>query len=111
MLRLYDNEGQFINDSIGSTIEGIEDVQVWDWFFPEPGEYDLRLHFTTFHQVDGLPECGPHSDCFSSGAHNVIVISDTMHVTLLAAPIPATVWLFCSGLLGLIGVARRKVRI
>ena len=29
-------------------------------------------------------------------------------MTPTAVPVPAAVWLFCSGLLGLVGVARRK---
>jgi len=29
-------------------------------------------------------------------------------VGITPVPVPATAWLFCSGLLGLIGVARRK---
>ena len=33
---------------------------------------------------------------------------DNVHVEVAAVPIPAAVWLFGSGLLGLIGVARRK---
>jgi hypothetical protein len=33
------------------------------------------------------------------------------NVTVSAVPVPATAWLFGSGLLGLIGVARRKVHV
>jgi hypothetical protein len=32
----------------------------------------------------------------------------TISGTLATIPVPAAVWLFCSGLLGLIGIARRK---
>ena len=44
--------------------------------------------------------CGADAGCFSNlGIDNV---------TVSAVPVPAAVWLFGSGLLGLVGVARRK---
>ena len=33
---------------------------------------------------------------------------DNLNVTVAPVPVPAAVWLFGSGLMGLIGVARRK---
>jgi PKD repeat protein len=33
---------------------------------------------------------------------------DTIAITVSAVPVPAAVWLFGSGLLGVIGIARRK---
>ena len=48
--------------------------------------------------------CGADPGCFSNLAiDNVIVTADVP-----AVPVPAAVWLFGSGLLGLVGVARRK---
>ena len=44
--------------------------------------------------------CGAVPGCFSDLAIDNVVVS--------AVPVPAAVWLFGSGLLGLIGVARRK---
>jgi len=41
------------------------------------------------------------------GAHYVLHLEGTVS----AVPLPATLWLFVSGLSGLIGVARRKVRV
>lgn len=36
------------------------------------------------------------------------IVADAKTITLAAVPIPAAIWLFGSGLLGLIGIARRK---
>jgi hypothetical protein len=41
------------------------------------------------------------------GNDQAIAIDD-LRVQLSAVPLPATVWLFASGLLGLVGMARRK---
>ena len=41
-------------------------------------------------------------------ANCTFVLGDTCATTVAAVPVPAAVWLFGSGLLGLVGVARRK---
>ncbi len=46
--------------------------------------------------------CGPVPGCTSEAYF------DNVSVTVEAVPVPAAVWLFGSGLLGLVGVARRK---
>ena len=45
--------------------------------------------------------CGADAGCFSNLAID--------NVTVSAVPVPAAVWLFGSGLLGLVGVARRRM--
>jgi hypothetical protein len=49
-------------------------------------------------------DCGGNLNCrFDAYIDNVSIVTD-----VAAVPVPAAVWLFGSGLLGLIGVARRK---
>lgn len=48
--------------------------------------------------------CGADAGCFS----NLAIDNVTVTADVSAVPVPAAVWLFGSGLLGLIGVARRK---
>ncbi len=45
-------------------------------------------------------------NCVASNTYANGIIDD---ITISAVPIPTAAWLFCSGLLGLIGIARRKV--
>jgi hypothetical protein len=66
----------------------------------------------------GPPSCTPHPDggtCFASGVgllpytgfDDYIGVDHQIDV-LAAVPIPAAIWLFGSGMMGLIGIARRK---
>ena len=49
-------------------------------------------------------DCGANTNCaFDARIDNVSIVTDVS-----AVPVPAAVWLFGSGLLGLVGVARRK---
>jgi hypothetical protein len=48
--------------------------------------------------------CGADAGCFS----NVFIDNVSITADVSAVPVPAAVWLFGSGLLGLVGVARRK---
>lgn len=79
--------------------------------FPTAGDYILELRMATFHQLGGLSGCGPHSSCFdSTKPFSDLITYDTMNVHLSSAPVPAAVWLFGSGLIALVGLARRKAR-
>ena len=58
-------------------------------------------HYITGTDITGIENCGSwNAGCWPSG--------DTLTVSLGAVPIPAAVWLFGSGLIGLIGIARKK---
>lgn len=46
--------------------------------------------------------------CITPGSANVAGSGDCSVVTVSAVPVPAAVWLFGSGMLGLLGFARRK---
>ena len=67
---------------------------------------------TTGMVNDGIPGVGMTSPSFGNFNGNFDIMSATMvsYVTAPAAavPVPAAVWLFGSGLLGLVGIARRK---
>lgn len=52
----------------------------------------------------GLP---PGIDVYDAG---LMTLNDLSWVTVAPVPVPAAVWLFGSGLIGLIGVARRRAR-
>ena len=104
-------------DSSNNTIaEFTNTVESWmplvGWgslLFPGPDVYTLRLKAATLHQASGLQHCGPHSVCYDfSLEHNFDYTSNDMTVTLSAISIPPAFWLFGSGLLGLISMARRK---
>jgi hypothetical protein len=80
---------------IGATTDG---VAVFQWDGTDGGAYTLDYHATV-----------PVGDPSNFGG-----IQYELHlegfVTTAAVPVPAAVWLFGSGLLGLVGVARRKIR-
>ena len=65
----------------------------------------LSLSGTGLLYKDG--EIGGHTANWSFTAQSLT--SYSMTVTTTVVPVPAAVWLFGSGLLGLVGVARRKV--
>lgn len=103
-----------IVDSFTHSVFGHYESRLLDGYYgdslsPTVGDYTLTLSMSTFHQVGGLPECGPHSGCWDyTKPFNELFTSDTMSVQLSSVPIPAAAWLFGSGLMGLVGLARRK---
>jgi hypothetical protein len=113
-----DSSGTEVASLLNSRVDFIPlDSSIVPSLFPTAGDYTLELSMTTFHQLGGLLECGPNSGCFdNTKPSSDLVTSDTMNVRLLSAPVlayvpvPAAVWLFGSGLIGLVGLARRKAR-
>lgn len=78
------------------------------WITPEWQHFE----FNTFLAADAgggvsllfKADCGANVNCrFDAVIDNVSIVTDVS-----AVPVPAAVWLFGSGLLGLVGVARRK---
>lgn len=58
-------------------------------------------HYITGTDITGTENCGSwNAGCWPG--------DETLAVNLGAVPIPASVWLFVSGALGLVGIARRK---
>jgi hypothetical protein len=81
---------------------------------------DIEMKFNSaFYNNEGNPNFGTFnvetSDALKGGftiedpiAYNGDIISGSITPSFSVVPIPAAVWLFGSGLLGLLGVARRK---
>jgi hypothetical protein len=84
--------GYMFNDVPNNTNETMDSVYELSFAFAHTGN-SLALNFG----ANGLQGIGDES----WGLDNV-------RVEVSAVPVPASVWLFGSGLLGLIGVARRK---
>ena len=64
--------------------------------------------------IDPLANCVPHNFFGYRGAGNPVLetqVNDwlSLNAPISAVPVPAAVWLFGSGLIGLLGFARRKV--
>ena len=50
------------------------------------------------------------ADIGAASSHNTYTLTLTLTGTVTAVPVPDSVWLFCSGLIGVVGVARRRTR-
>lgn len=103
--------GSFLNSREDFIPLTLDSSGIGSSLFPTAGDYVLELSMATLHQVGGLPGCGPNSGCFdSTKPFTELGTYDRMNVRLTSVPVPAAVWLFGSGLIGLIGLARRKAR-
>jgi len=106
----FTNYSLAIIDSIGMTVDGAflspSSVTGID---PRQGEWQTWVfEYTILSGIDGILGFG--IDVASSGA-NANIAFDNLIVNYDAVspvPLPAAVWLFGSGLLGLIGIRRRK---
>ena len=97
-----------LDNSIGTSVFG-------DTVFPNDvsiamgWDFSLAVGDTAFIELV-LGELAPTSGFFLShsdpASNTTIYLSSTLTVTPI--PVPAALWLFGSGLLGLIGIARRK---
>lgn len=99
-----------------SASSSIEDLKNYLWSstvsFPQPGNYKIDLLLGTFHAVGNFdPNCSPQGGCWNHDFDDILQndsVLAVMNVSLAPIPIPPAVWLFGSGLLGLIGFARSK---
>lgn len=73
------------------------DDNVWGWH--ESPDHNLDFAVMTSSNVSGNPHIGPW---------DLLEGKDMALEVLTAVPVPAAVWLFGSGLLGLMGIARKK---
>ncbi len=86
--------------SNNTTIAG--GVDIWTNF-----SYDVTLNGSDAgggFSLEFNPVCGGAVTCFS----DVLIDNVSITAEVGAVPVPAAVWLFGSGLLGLVGVARRR---
>ncbi|MDX2507652.1 MAG: hypothetical protein QNL62_24695 [Gammaproteobacteria bacterium] len=86
-------------------VSGNFDIAILDFLVSPPPSGVTDISFSTIqpawvdeNNVDLIPALQPN------------YIGATITVTAVTVPVPAAVWLFGSGLLGLIGTARRKAR-
>ena len=86
----------------GDKLEGPLSFDQPDWT-TYSGSYILGADVSAY-TLEFAAICGADANCFSDYyIDNVVITADIAPV-----PVPAAVWLFGSGLVGLVGVARRK---
>lgn len=81
----------------------------WLSIFDDPASADPQYRWAWIHQFD--PDAGNsvYRNSLANPYGNQIPYRTDFTLTGVATvPVPSATWLFCSGLLGLIGVARRK---
>ena len=97
----------WFDTKLGANYDGGDDIA---WFLDASGEADyitIRSDGFVYLQDYTLSS----SDAFAAGGAYADRTIAWLLVRPSEVPIPTAIWLFGSGLLGLIGVARRKVRI
>lgn len=102
----------FMNYAAPSPIDGVPSMSIYDTNGNLLETHVLSI--STPGATDGGEYWGfsqPTADIGSFVLSNsFIVAADLSTATVSAVPVPAASWLFSSGLLGLIGIARRKAR-
>ena len=74
------------------------------FLFLDKPSFDLNLSFGALTDAGGIVGLGGQEMIFTQDTRTLV----SGNLTAPAVPVPAAAWLFGSGLLGLIGVARRK---
>ena len=101
---IFARDTYFATFGIGHDLKAAYTIDYQDhWAAPGCGNYG------TVSILDGITT-GCYTDNFTLHALETYTVPDAVpHVPVPSAvPVPATVWLFGSGLIGLIGLARRK---
>ena len=92
-----------------ASLEGIVTVDLLNNFLPAEGDFfDIlfaEMIIGEFSSIVGSPGSG--LTWFAQYLVDEVGSRDVVRITAVV-PIPAAFWLFCSGLLGLIGISRRK---
>lgn len=96
-LRYLDNTGGILADSMPQNFGGTINSSTWTTI-----TYDLGI--VPVGAVAAFLEFSQAIGPFDSAQ----ILIDNVNLEVAQVPVPAAVWLFGSGLLGLIGVARRK---
>ena len=93
-----------VNFDGSESYDPLEDALIYDWTFGD-GKYGSGA--LTTHTYDSPGTYYPTLVVLDEYGNSGFVDLDP--ITVSAVPVPSAVWLFGSGLVGLIGVARRKV--
>lgn len=95
------------DDSSGNNPEGIE---VYLGRGSNVGVFSYAVAGPLNPQIGPVVECGTGVDCavVSDGQGNVSYSQQLVLVSPKPVPLPATVWLFCSGLIGFLGIKRTQ---
>ena len=96
-LRYLDDIGTILSDSNAQSFGGSINSSTWT-------EISFDLGVVPTGAVAAFLEFSQAIGPFDSGQ----ILIDNVNLEVAQVPVPAAVWLFGSGLLGLIGVARRK---
>jgi phospholipase/lecithinase/hemolysin len=105
----------YFNTLLDSAFSGMDEVTIVDLFelhheiYADPAAYGFT-NVTDPCKDDELADCDTYM--FWDSRHPTTlghsIFADEFASSLSAVPVPAAVWLFASGLIGLIGMARRK---
>lgn len=105
--------------SSSSSVTGYQNLSLWSSSFGNAFSFnndvagfgsDQLMSFIALGETDVSDLGGtPFATTFANGKWHVDANSGTVsYVGVSAVPVPAAVWLFGSGLLGLVGISRRK---
>lgn len=112
-IRVADVNADITNDNILEVLDADDGHENTIWHVNAFSGYPFLLRadgvrildamdFSLYNDLSGVPASGFDAD------GNLINLDGVIVEDLSAVPVPASLWLFSSGLLGLIGAARRK---
>jgi len=95
-----DGDGNGIWDTQAVSIDITDIVKGW---LSGTANYGLEMFYSNYAQDDAIYLSTMETDTAAYGS-----VTPYLEVTTTVIPVPAAVWLFGSGLLGLVGIARRR---
>ncbi|MBA4367182.1 MAG: hypothetical protein C0403_06040 [Desulfobacterium sp.] len=103
------SEYDFLNITGAATLTGFLKVDLYETFIPENNSY-----FDILYASGGLSGVFEEYEMYKGWTVDYLDLVagngiDTVRVTANAVPVPATMWLLLSGMIGLIGIRRRSV--
>jgi len=105
-LRYLDDIGNILSDSGPRYFDSLINTTTWTEITLDLGAVPVgaTVAFLEIVQAIGPIGTGPGGENWLAGE----IFIDDVYLGVAAVPVPAAAWLFGSGLLGLVGVARRK---
>lgn len=93
----------FVPDAL---VFGLTGIGSNDYFFTDPNE--LFSGIGNFSTVASFLGGSVNLTDYTTPGQATISFGSAAEISISAVPVPAAAWLFCSGLIGLVGFARRK---